>query len=522
MRLAIALVCLVGCGTSSDDLHVKTETGVVHGAKSGNVRSFLGIPYAAAPVGNLRWHAPVPAAVWNGTLETIAVGSQCPQTLSYAGPSFDEDCLFLNVWTPTGAHDLPVMVWLHGGAFIFGSGGDKYYDGAKLADHGVVVVTINYRLGVLGFMTHPALDVEDPQYPTSGNYGLEDQRFALQWVQRNIAAFGGDPKHVTLFGESAGGFSTCMHYLSSRTQDLFAAAISESGLCGATLLAPSHAVAESQSLTLADQLGCPGNGATALACLRGIDPMTLLAATALPPATSMMPGGPFYQPAILPAVLPNVDGYVFAQPMREAFDAHAFAPRPLLLGSNKDEGTLFHSSVYALPVTDDTSYRAALTVRFGASNVAAIVAQYPIASYPSANDAIAAVTGDAFFVCPTRHSVRGAQAGGAPVFRYSFEQPLESPFMQGLGVFHSSELPFVFGNDDYPLGRIGAGAPLSASIQDYWTTFAKTSDPNSSAETPWPAYDAASDAYLVLATPAASGSQLKAALCDFWDALPAN
>ena len=520
MKLVIALVCVLGCGTSSDDLHVKTETGVVHGARDGTVRSFLGIPYAAPPVGDLRWRAPQPAAVWNGTLETIVVGQQCPQTLSYAGPSYDEDCLYLNVWTPDGAHDLPVMVWLHGGAFIFGSGGDKYYDGGKLAAQGVVIVTINYRLGVLGFMAHPALDVEDPQYPTSGNYGLEDQRFALEWVQRNIAAFGGDPKQVTLFGESAGGFSTCVQYLSARTQDLFGAAIAESGLCGSTLLAPTHAVAESQSLTLADQLGCPGNDASALSCLRGIDSQTLLTVTALPPATGMTPGGPFYQAAILPAVLPNVDGYVFAAPMREAFDAHAFAPRPLLLGSNKDEGTLFHSSVYALPVTDDTTYRAALSVRFGASNVDAIVAQYPIASYASANAAIAAVTGDAFFVCPTRRSARGALAAGAPVFRYSFEQPLEAPFMQGLGVFHSAELPFVFGNDDYPLGRVGtSGAPVSASIQDYWTTFAKTGAPNSSAEVAWPGYDATSDPYLVLGTPIAASTQLKTALCDFWDAL---
>ena len=139
------------------------------------------------------------------------------------------------------------------------------------------------------------------------------------------------------------------------------------------------------------------------------------------------------------------------------------------------------------------------------------------------NDAIAHVTGDAFFVCPTRHSARAAVAAGAPVFRYSFEQPLEAPFMQGLGVFHSAELPFVFGNDDYPLGRVGAsGAPVSAATQDYWTTFAKTGDPNSAAETPWPAYDAATDAYQMIATPIANGTQLKTALCDFWDALPAN
>ena len=240
MRFAIVLLCVTAaCGTSGDELRVATESGVVHGEKDGTIRHFLGIPYAAPPVGPLRWKPPQRAPAWQGTRDATVVGTQCPQTLSYSGASYDEDCLFLNVWTPSGAHDLPVMVWLHGGAFIFGSGGDKYYDGSKLAQHGVVVVTINYRLGVLGFLAHPALDVEDPSFPSSGNYGLLDQEAALAWVQRNIAAFGGDPKQVTLFGESAGGFSTCVQYLSSHTAGLFERAIAESGLCGSTLLAPS-------------------------------------------------------------------------------------------------------------------------------------------------------------------------------------------------------------------------------------------------------------------------------------------
>ena len=522
MRLAIALVCLLGCTTSSDELRVTTESGVVHGAKTGTVRHFLGIPYAAPPVGALRWRAPQRAGAWQGTREALQVGSECPQTLSLSGVSYDEDCLYLNVWTPSGAHDLPVMVWLHGGAFIFGSGGDKYYDGGVLAQHGVVVVTLNYRLGVFGFLAHPASDGEDPAYPTSGNYGLEDQRAALEWVQRNIAAFGGDPAHVTLFGESAGGFSTCVQYLSSRTTALFEAAIAESGLCGATLLAPSHANAESEALTLGSQLGCPGSGAGALACLRGLDAMTLLAATGLPPEASMTPGGPFYQPEILPDALPNVDGYVIAQPLREAFDAGGYAPRPLLLGTNRDEGTLFHSSIYAMPVTDEASYRAALAVRFGSGAVDAIEAQYPIASYPSANAALATVTGDAFFVCPTRRSARAAARAGAPVFRYSFEHAPEEPVMPGLGVFHSAELPFVFGNDDFPLGRVGtSGAALAAAMQAYWTSFAKTGDPGTGGAggVAWPAYDPARDTYLGLGDPVAGAAGLRSSLCDFWDTL---
>jgi para-nitrobenzyl esterase len=529
-RAAVVVFALAAC-SNSNPLDVTVDSGPLHGVDSGtgNIRAFLGIPYAAPPVGDLRWRAPQPVAKWSGTLQATHVGLQCPQLLSYSGPSYDEDCLYLNVWSPTGAHDLPVMVWLHGGAFIFGSGGDKWYQGDLLAQHGVVVVTLNYRLGALGFMANPASDDEDPAYPTSGNYGLEDQRFALEWVQRNIAAFGGDPTRVTLFGESAGGFSTCVHYLSDRTQGLFAAALAESGLCGASILAPGHANAESLALDLGTQLGCPGSTASSLACLRAVPAQTIVEATALPPLMSQTPGGPFYQLTILGNQLPNVDGYVLVQPMRAEFAAGQFEKRPLLLGTNRDEGTLFHSSVYALPVTDEADYEAALSVRFLSENVPAIVAQYPIANFTSANAAIAAVTGDAFFVCPARAAACGAVPAGASVFRYSFEQPLFNPFEQGLGVFHSSEIPFVFGHDDYPLGMLGtAGVPLSAAMQQYWTTFGKTyapGDGGSGAEggVAWPPYDATMDPYQLLVAPKISATAgLKTDLCDFWDQLAAT
>jgi len=177
----LALLALVAC-SGGDELTVTIDSGTLHGGKTGTIRHFLGIPYAAPPVGDLRWRAPQPVAPWQGTQQALQVSDQCPQSLSYSGPSDIEDCLYLNVWSPSGAHDLPVMVWLHGGAFIFGSGGDKYYAGDHLAEKGVVVVTINYRLGPFGFMALPQLDTEDSAYPTSGNYGLEDQRAALEWV----------------------------------------------------------------------------------------------------------------------------------------------------------------------------------------------------------------------------------------------------------------------------------------------------------------------------------------------------
>ena len=326
--LVVIVIALAACGDNLDELTVTIDTGAVHGALTGDVRHFLGLPYAAPPVGDLRFRAPQPAEPWAGVREAIEPGSQCPQTLSPAGPSNDEDCLFANVWTPTGAHDLPVMVWIHGGAFLFGSGSDKFYDATLLADRGVVVVTLNYRLGAFGFLAHPALRTDDPAFPTSGNYGLEDQRAALEWVQRNIAAFGGDPTRVTLFGESAGGYSTCVQYLSKRSHGLFEAAISESGLCGATLLEVPRATAEAQGVALGTALGCPGTDAAAIACLRGKSVAEVMAATALPSATDQLPGGPAYQPEVLPNVLPNVDGYVIEQPLREAFAAGGYEPRP--------------------------------------------------------------------------------------------------------------------------------------------------------------------------------------------------
>jgi para-nitrobenzyl esterase len=509
------LLLLAACGGSGDELTITIDSGTLHGVLQGETRAFLGVPYAAPPVGPLRWKPPQPAIPFDGTREAIAVGSQCPQSFSLAGPGGEEDCLFLNVWTPRGADGAPVMVWLHGGAFVFGSGGDPYYSGRYLAEsYGAIIVTVNYRLGPLGFLAHPALTAEDPAYPSSGNYGIDDQLAALQWVQRNIAAFGGDTTRVALWGESAGGFSACVHYVSPRSADLFAWAISESGLCASPVTEPTHADAEAIGIALAEQLGCTGAGA--LACLRAKSADDLLNATALPPPAQQLPGGPFYA-ATIPIPTPNIDGFVVPKSLRQAFAEGGFPARPLLLGTNHDEGTLFHSVLFAKEVTTETEVRDALTRRFGAAKVDAIVAQYPIASYPSAQAALAQITGDAFFVCPARWTARGALAAGAPVFRYTFDELPESAALSGLGTFHSAEIPYVFGNDNFPLATVGAsGLPLSAAMQGYWTRFAATGSP-AGGDVEWPG--AANDQVLELHDPVTATSTLPAAPCDFWDAL---
>lgn len=523
-RWAIAVTLVIACGCGGDDgdgLTVTLDTGVVIGVQAGEARAWLGVPYAAPPTGANRFRPPQPSEPWSEPRDAAGVGSQCPQTFSLSGAGGDEDCLFVNVWAPSSGSKKAVMVWLHGGAFVFGSGGESYYNGKHLAEtYDVIVVTVNYRLGALGFLAHPAFAGEDPAYPSSGNWGLDDQRAALQWVQRNIAKFGGDPANVTLFGESAGGFSTCAHYLSPRSAGLFARAISESGLCSSMFPEPTKAEAEAAGVTVAEGLGCPGTGAAAAACLRSKTWEQLLAVTGTPPVAQQPPGGPFYIGGNVLSTLPNIDGFVIEQPLREWFAAGAFEPRPVLVGGNLDEGTLFHSSFFANELPDEPAYRSALTRRFGANNVDAIVATYPIASYPSANRAIGEVTGDSFFACGARRTAR-ATASKAPTYFYSFEQPVEAAFLQGLGIFHSSELPFVFGTDPaFPLGRVGtSGASTAEAIQGYWTRFAKTGDPNGEGAVTWAPYARATDTHLVLAANVHEVAHYKDAVCDFWDAI---
>ena len=506
------LVLLVACGDNTDALTLQLENGTIHGVVAGDTRAFLGIPYAAPPIGELRWKPPQPALPIEGVHDASHVGEQCPQALSLTGVGA-EDCLFLNVWVPQRGRELPVMVWLHGGAFLFGSGGDAYYDGRYLAEtYGVVVVTLNYRLGAFGFLAHAQLTAEDPAYPSSGNYGLEDQRAALQWVQRNISVFGGDPAQVTLFGESAGGFSTCVHYAFPRGEQLFRAAISESGLCASTIPEPSLAQAELAGARIAERLGCTGSDA--IGCLRDKTDDELREATKVPPRSEQDPGGPFYaDERTMVSTLPNVDGLVLPITLREVFAAGDFEPRPLLLGTNRDEGTLFHSVFFAATVQGEQDYRDAVARRFGAANVDAIVAQYPVASFANANRALAEVTGDSFFACPARRTARGVAAAGAATYVYSFERALDDPFLDDLGVFHSSELPFLFNAppEAFPLGKVGSGQAVADAMQRYWTSFAITGSPDG--DVAWPEYDLATDQHLILDSTITTGTGLYAERC---------
>jgi para-nitrobenzyl esterase len=507
----------IALSAARSPLHVITAGGIVHGTAADGVRTFLGIPYAAPPVGDRRWRPPVPPAPWTGVRDGTKPGSICPQTVPYVNlESGSEDCLFLNVFVPDPPPSAapPVMVWIHGGAFTIGDarqivGGT---DGDTIARQtGTVVVTINYRLGQLGFLAHRALAAEDAGHPTSGNYGIEDQIAALGWVRDNVAAFGGDPARVTIFGESAGGWSVCTHLGSPRSAGLFHRAIVESGLCIVPL--PTLAAAETQGDRFATLIGCAG-AADVAACLRGKSTAEVRAV--LPPDPSIT-----FSPGEWGRWQPTFDGVVFPQQMDAAFTSGSFNRVPVLIGSNRDEGTLFVSNArdgVGMPVTAGEYPTLLRDFLPGDAQVTQAMTFYPLASYPTPGAALSAAFGDGFLACPTIGTAHRL-AAYTPTYLYQFEYP-DAPFPLPtsimLGAYHSAEVQYVFGK------RAGPGSPfspveenLSSTMMGYWTRFAATADPNGAGAVAWPALDAG-NRHLVLDADVVAATGAKQAACDFW------
>src|SRR5215203_1588178 len=414
---AVALVALTLAPVASAQSPITTESGQVSGADSGvtGIRQYLGIPYAAPPVGPNRWKAPQPAARWDGVKAATKFGARCVQAPLFSDMVFrdemSEDCLVANVWTPATAANakLPVMVWIYGGGFQAGSASEPRQDGSRLASNGVVVVSLNYRLGLMGFLAHPALSKESP-HKTSGNYGILDQIAALQWVQKNVAAFGGDPGNVTIFGESAGSFSVSILMASPLAKGLFHKAIGESGasfpsgpqppLGGATL-----ASAETEGTAFATAMNAP-----TLEALRG------------KPATDLL-GGPGTPPRWFS---PIVDGYVVPAPVSEIFTKGQQHKVPLLAGWNAGE---VRSSVTLRPQKPTAeSFKAELTKRFGTS-AEAIAKAYGGASDAEALEAAAALASDSFISYGTWKWLEVHRAtAGTKVYRYLFDRdiPIEA------------------------------------------------------------------------------------------------
>jgi para-nitrobenzyl esterase len=469
---------------------VATASGRVRGTTAGTIDEFLGLPYAAPPVGALRWRPPRPAARWKGVRDATQFGPHCPQA---AGPfgmaSSSENCLFLNVFTPPrsrghrGDRGLPVMVWIHGGALVTGESND--YDPTRLVQDGTIVVTINYRLGALGFLAHPALAGRPGG--ASGNYGLMDQQAALRWVQRNIRQFGGDPRNVTIFGESAGGLSVLSQLASHRARGLFAKAIVESGAYDLTQ-APL-AAAEAAGEAFATNAGCASQTA---ACLRGLPVSTIV--------TNENTAG--YQP--------DIDGRVLTQSLGTAFASGQFNRVPVINGSNHDEWRLFValSELAGAPVTA-ANYQSMISSTLGVSPAiaAVIAAQYPLSAFPSPSVALGAVGTDAIFACPAL-TVDNSVSKYVPTFAYEFNdenapQRFLPPVSFPYGAAHASEIQYLF---DLPTTAFpGVLTPdqqqLAASMKRSWTNFARRGFPSGLGAPLWPHFGSVSQRVLSLVPP---------------------
>ena len=451
----------------------RLDTGRVEGVQAKGVRAFLGLPYAQPPVGDLRWRAPRPATPWTGVRPAAAFAPACPQRgVSMPGeppPRTAEDCLYLNVWTPAKPRGrLPVIVWIHGGGWTNGATSLTLYAGDALAARGVVVVSIAYRLGALGFLAHPALSAEDAG--SSGDYGLMDQVAALRWVQRNIAAFGGDPGNVTIAGQSAGAMSVSLLMASPEAKGLFHRAIAQSGGVFEPLeLAPGYllANAEKDGATFAKTLG-----ATTAAQLR-----------ALPVEALTAPGAArLGHPVIGARVLPLAPW--------EAYGAGRQNRVPLLLGYNAEE---------ARSLTDLTAIRAAtfqadLAKAFGPLPPA-LLAGYPFTDDASAQAARGAFERDLRFGWDMWAWGRLQARAGAPAYLYRFSR--RPPFPEGSvragwGASHFAELWYMFGHlDQETWAWTEADRRLSATMVDQWVAFARTGDPNGGGRPAWPRFDAA-------------------------------
>lgn len=507
------IVCGAGA-TASDDV-VVTERGAVRGEVSASGRAFRGIPYAKPPVGARRWRPPEEErACFDGVRDARAFGPACPQLamdqstpFDAGGPVFgDEDCLTLNVFTPPGvAADagLPVMVFIHGGGNTIGSASERagtsgavLYDGTRLAQAGsVVVVTLQYRLGVLGYLSTPGLDAESDA-GTSGNYGLQDQQSALRWVQRNVTAFGGDASRVLLFGESAGAVNTCTHLALPGSRGLFHRAIVQSGACTAAL---TRQVRQQESATWQSGTGC-GSAPDVLGCLRALTPEQLIRAYPVPVVVGSR------RPTV--SWGPMVDGVVLPQVPADAIRAGVHSKVPLLIGSNTDE-----TALTTPPIQTEAEYRAAVTAQVGAALANQVLQLYPVASYGTPRRALIQATSDAYFTCQARLGARVAAIGqpGVPVYRYLFAR---AP-VPVRGAFHGIELAYVF-QKVRELSPMPAAADLAteATMLEQWTRFAASGQTGPS----WPVYGA-SEPVLRLDSVVGSEQGWRNTECDFWDRL---
>ena len=484
------------------------------GAWNGEIAVFKGIPYAKPPVGDLRWKPPVPNES-TGAHAATAFGAQCMQngrliewakgiaavfgTVDKMEPpslSTSEDCLSLNVWTPKLSGTAPVMVWIHGGSNTNGSGAESLYNGTQLAKRGTVVVSINYRLGMFGFMVHPALVAESPRH-VAGNYALLDQMEALRWVRKHIKSFGGDPTRVTVFGESAGSIDIVHLMASPVAKGLFDRAIAESG-------APMGRMATVQSaaglgVLFAKALGVDTTG-------------DVLAQLRAKPASDVLSAQSSFRPFVL-AAGPVVDGWLFPDMTARIWERGEQTNVPLIIGSNAFEMTTLRAYLPAFPRTV-AGFRQWAGQTLG-SATESVLAHYSPADDAGVETAALHLTTELFMTCPVRIAARAMQRAGHPTWRYLFTRVL--PGGERLGAYHSAEIGYVFGVKLAWLPSDAVDDRLAQAMMGYWSRFAATGDPNGGGAPQWPRYDAASDPYLELGDTVAARAGFKKEACDAMD-----
>ncbi len=499
--LAVSALC------AADGPVVSIDTGQVRGVSlDKDMAVFRGIPYAAPPVGELRWKAPQPATHWDGIRDCTEFGAVAPQGNRLAQmtgevlPPTSEDCLFLNVWTPNvdDAEKLPVMVWIHGGGWTAGFSQQKMYDGVNLTERGVVFVSINYRMGPFGFYAHPLLSAESPQ-KTSGNYGLLDQVAALQWVQDNIESFGGDPDNVTIFGESAGGSSVYALCASPLANGLFHRAIAESPWAVPDNFVPLR----DQSDAIDD---CETVGSRlAEAWLGAGTEITLEALKAMPANELFARVGERYAPMCA------IDGWFMPDFPEKIFASGRQNDVPVIAGTNRDEGTMF---AMMFTYKDEAEYVAAVQKLYGA-RAPEVLTLYPGSDTAQMRQSITQQITDSWFVRPARAMVRGYESISSNAYLYHFTQiGHQMPFLKS---HHAAEIALVFNNLDEAQAK-DRDHSLAEEMITYWVQFAKTGDPNGNGLPEWPAYTKAADQHIEFgpdATKVEAGLRKEA--CDLLD-----
>jgi para-nitrobenzyl esterase len=467
-----------------------TAQGQVIGKMKSGIAVFRGIPYAKAPVGDLRWHAPLPHDAWATPIKAFQDGSECMQPKSVGKPDSagSEDCLTLNIWaTPINKTPAPVMVFIHGGFYVEGSSDAKEaglvraQDGQGLASQGrLVVVSFNYRLGVMGFLASPQLDDGSPE-SQSGNFGLMDQIAALKWIQENIAAFGGDPKRVTVFGQSAGASSILTLLASPMSEGLFSQAIIESGY----LKAVPRTEAFEMSSKLVKASNCEKSTPQETAqCLRALSASEVIAS--VPSSAREGTDGLF---------VPNQDGWIIPEPLDQAYGLGHVRKIPVVMGTNTDEAASLATSLYGPAIKNEDQFADTITTSYGAPFWEKAKSVYANATYGAPQNQLVQLATDSIFTCPISTLAR-EHAPFAKTWRYVFNHHIHFPIISHLGAFHGVELLYVFGSVPKLLEIVPTERHLSTIMRNYWSSFARNGDPNVVGQPEWPGFQVGDESAL--------------------------